>query len=186
MGLEEKIIVGCIAGSRKSQKILFDYFKSSMMSVCLRYCKSRDEAEDVLMIAFMTIFSEIHTFRREGPIDPWIRRIVVNTAINNYKKNLKHYYHADYEEISESDVEEGDNFLVPDYHSAEEVLKVIQELPEGYRMVLNLYIVEGYKHKEIAEILDINIGTSKSQLSKAKKIIQEKLAHRYNEISRNE
>jgi RNA polymerase sigma factor (sigma-70 family) len=186
MGLEDKIIEGCIAGSRKSQKVLFDYFKSSMMSVCLRYCKSRDEAEDVLMMAFMTIFSEIHTFRREGPIDPWIRRIVVNTAINNYKKNLKHYYHSDIEVVDESDVEEGESFQIPDYHSAEEVLQVIHDLPEGYKMVLNLYIVEGYKHKEIAEILDINIGTSKSQLSKAKKIIQEKLAHRYNEINRNE
>jgi RNA polymerase sigma factor (sigma-70 family) len=182
MGLDDKIIEGCIAGSRKSQKALFDYFKSSMMSVCLRYCKSRDEAEDVLMMAFMTVFSEIHTFRREGLIDPWIRRIVVNTAINNYKKNLKHYYHDDIEDVADTDIDEADNFQIPDYHSADDVLKVIQDLPEGYKMVLNLYIVEGYKHKEIAEILDISIGTSKSQLSKAKKIIQEKLAHRHNEI----
>jgi RNA polymerase sigma factor (sigma-70 family) len=178
MGLEAKIIEGCIAGSRKSQKVLFDYFKSSMMSVCLRYCKSKDEAEDVLMMSFMTIFSEIHSFRNEGAIDSWIRRIVVNTAINNYKKNLKHYYHTDVENIAEAEVKDSENIQIPDYYSAEEILKVIQELPEGYRMVLNLYIVDGYKHKEIAEMLDINIGTSKSQLSKAKKIIQEKLSHK--------
>lgn len=175
MGLDEKIIEGCIAGKRKSQKALFEKYKSSMMGVCLRYCKSRDEAEDVLMMAFMTIFSEIHTFRREGAIDPWIRKIVVNTAINNYKKNLKHYYHSEVMEVAETEFYEGDNIRIPNYHSAEEILKIIQELPEGYRMVLNLHIVDGYKHKEIAEILDINVGTSKSQLAKAKRIIQQKL-----------
>lgn len=175
MGLDEKIIDGCIAGKRKSQKALFEKYKSSVMGVCLRYCKSRDEAEDVLMMAFMTIFSEIHTFRREGAIDPWIRRIVVNTAINNYKKNLKHYYHSEIMEVAEKEFNEGDNIQTPNYHSAEEILKVIQELPEGYRMVLNLHIVDGYKHKEIAEMLDINVGTSKSQLAKAKKIIQQKI-----------
>ena len=176
MNLEDKIIEGCIAGNRKSQKTLFESFKSSMMGVCLRYCKSRDEAEDVLMMAFMTVFSEIHTFRGEASIGTWIRRVVVNTAINNYKKNLKHYYHEDFDEIAETDVDDLENFIIPDYYPAEKVLKTIQDLPEGYRMVLNLYIIEGYKHKEIAQMLDINIGTSKSQLSKAKKIIQEKLS----------
>jgi len=175
MVLEDKIIAGCIAGNRKSQKSLFESYKASMMGVCLRYCKSRDEAEDVLLIAFMTVFSEIHTFRKEGPIGLWIRRIVINTAINNYKKNLKHYYHTDIDDVVETEIDD-DNFQIPEFNSTEEVLKVIQELPERYRMVLNLSIVEGYKHKEIAEMLDINIGTSKSQLSKARKIIQERLS----------
>ncbi len=173
---EEKIIEGCIAGNRKAQKALFETYKSSMMGVCLRYCKSKDEAEDVLMMAFMTILSEIHTFRRESSLNSWIRRIVVNTAINNYRKNLKHYFHSDIDEVSEIDIEGGEDFQISDSHSADAILKVMQELPEGYRIVLNLYIVEGYKHREIAEMLGITDGTSKSQLSKARKIIQEKLA----------
>ena len=173
---EEKIIEGCIAGNRKAQKALFETYKSSMMGVCLRYCKSKDEAEDVLMMAFMTILSEIHTFRRESSLNSWIRRIVVNTAINNYRKNLKHYFHSDIDEVSEIDIEGGEDFQISDSHSADAILKVMQELPEGYRIVLNLYLVEGYKHREIAEMLGITDGTSKSQLSKARKIIQEKLA----------
>ncbi len=172
---EDKIIEGCIAGNRKAQKVLFDTYKSSVMGVCLRYCKSKDEAEDVLMMAFMTVLSEIHSFRKESSLNSWIRRIVVNTAINNYRKNLKHYFHSDIDETSEIDIEGGDNFQIDESHSADAILKVMQDLPEGYRMVLNLYIVEGYKHKEIAEMLGINVGTSKSQLSKARKIIQEKL-----------
>lgn len=176
MILDEKIIEGCISGNRKAQKILFENYKSSMMGVCLRYCKSRDEAEDVLMMAFMNVFSEIQTFKSGGQIGQWIRKIVVNTAINNYRKNLKHYYHEDIDEIADVDNDESDNFQINDGNSTEDVIKIIQDLPEGYRMVLNLHIVEGYKHKEIAEMLDINVGTSKSQLSKAKKIIQEKLS----------
>ena len=176
MSFEEKIIEGCIAGNRKAQKALFDTYKSSMMGICMRYCRTKDEAEDVLMMAFMTILSEIHTFRKESSISSWIRRIVVNTAINNYRKNLKHYYHSDIDEILEIDLKDGEDMQISDHHSADAILKVMNELPHGYRIVLNLYVVEGYKHKEIAEILDINVGTSKSQLSKARKIIQEKLS----------
>ena len=176
MSFEEKIIEGCIAGNRKAQKALFDTYKSSMMGICMRYCRTKDEAEDVLMVAFMTILSEIHTFRKESSISSWIRRIVVNTAINNYRKNLKHYFHSDIDEIAEINIEGGEDMQISDHHSADAILKVMNELPHGYRIVLNLYVVEGYKHKEIAEILDINVGTSKSQLSKARKIIQEKLS----------
>ncbi len=176
MSFEEKIIEGCIAGNRKAQKALFDTYKSSMMGICMRYCRTKDEAEDVLMMAFMTILSEIHTFRKESSISSWIRRIVVNTAINNYRKNLKHYFHSDIDDIMEIDIKDGEDLQISDNHSADAILKVMNELPHGYRIVLNLYVVEGYKHKEIAEILDINVGTSKSQLSKARKIIQEKLS----------
>jgi len=175
MSLDKNIIEGCIAGNRKAQRYLFDKFKSSMFGVCLRYCKSKDEAEDVLMEAFMTVLSQIHTFRGEGSIEQWIRRIMVNTAINNYRKNLKHYFLADIENIDETDINEDNQFEISDNHSVEDIMKAMQQMPDGYKVVLNLYIVEGYKHKEIAEILNISIGTSKSQLSKARKMIQEKL-----------
>ncbi len=175
MSLDKNIIEGCIAGNRKAQRYLFDKFKSSMFGVCLRYCKSKDEAEDVLMEAFMTVLSQIHTFRGEGSIEQWIRRIMVNTAINNYRKNLKHYFLADIENIDETDINEDNQFEISDNHSVEDIMKAMQQMPDGYKVVLNLYVVEGYKHKEIAEILNISVGTSKSQLSKARKMIQEKL-----------
>lgn len=178
MSLDKNIIEGCIAGNRKAQKFLFEKYKSSMLGVCLRYCKSRDEAEDVLMEAFMMVLSQIHSFRGEGMIDQWIRRITVNTAINNYRKNLKHYFHADIDNITETDIEEDTNFEITDNHSVEDIIKAMQELPQGYKIVLNMYVVEGYKHKEIAEMLNITVGTSKSQLSKARKIIQDKLSKR--------
>ena len=176
MGVENQIIEGCRQGKRKFQKALFEMFKAPFFGICLRYCKSKDEAEDVLMMAFMNIFSEIQTYRGEGSVEGWMRRIVVNSAINNYKKNLKHYYHAEIDEIAETDIEGGNDIEVPDYMSSCDLIKAIQELPEGYRMVLNLYIVEGYKHKEIAEMLGIDIGTSKSQLFKARKLLQESIA----------
>lgn len=176
MGLDKKIIEGCIAGNRKAQKALFEKYKSSMMGVCLRYCKSRDEAEDVLMEAFMTVLSEIHTIRSESYVDQWVRRVVVNHAINNYRKNLKHYFHAEIDNIAESDIDEGESFDVTGNFSVNKIMAAMQEMPDGYRMVLNLYVVEGYKHKEIAEMLNIAVGTSKSQLSKARKIIQDKLS----------
>lgn len=178
MSLDKNIIEGCIAGNRKAQKFLFEKYKGSMLGVCLRYCKSKDEAEDVLMEAFMTVLSQIQTFRGESSIGQWIRRIVVNTAINNYRKNLKHYYHADIENIAETDIDEENKCEITDNHSVEEIMKAMQQMPHGYRIVLNLYVVEGYKHKEIAEMLNVTVGTSKSQLSKARKIIQEKLSTR--------
>lgn len=176
MSLDRNIIEGCIAGNRKAQKFLFEKYKAAMMGVCLRYCKSKDEAEDVLMEAFMTVLSQIQSYRSEGSIDQWIRRIVVNTSINNYRKNLKHYFHADIENIAETEIEEDNNYDITDNHSVEEILNAMQQMPHGYKIVLNLYVVEGYKHKEIAEMLNITVGTSKSQLSKARKIIQDKLS----------
>lgn len=176
MSLDKKIIEGCIAGNRKAQKFLFDKYKALMYGVCLRYCKSKDEAEDVLMEAFMTVLSQIHSYRGEGSVDQWIRKIVVNTAINNYRKNLKHYFHLDIDNVNETEIDEETNFKIEDKHSVEAIMTAIQQMPDGYRLVLNLYIVEGYKHKEIAEMLNITVGTSKSQLSKARKVIQDKLS----------
>jgi len=178
MSLDRNIIEGCIACNRKAQKFLFEKYKAAMMGVCLRYCKSKDEAEDVLMEAFMTVLSQIQSYRGDGSIDQWIRRIVVNTSINNYRKNLKHYFHADIENIAETEIEEDNTFDITDNHSVEEIMNAMQQMPQGYKIVLNLYVVEGYKHKEIAEMLNITVGTSKSQLSKARKIIQDKLTNK--------
>jgi len=131
MSLDKNIIEGCIAGNRKAQKFLFEKYKSSMLGVCLRYCKSKDEAEDVLMEAFMTILSQIHSYRGDGSIDQWIRRVVVNTSINNYRKNLKHYFHADIDNVNETDIDEDISFEIDDKQSVEAIMNAIQQMPDG-------------------------------------------------------
>jgi RNA polymerase sigma factor (sigma-70 family) len=172
MSIDDKLVDNVIAQNRIAQRTVFDRYKSMMMGICLRYCKSRDEAEDVMMEGFMTIFSEAHTFRRDGAFEQWMKRIMINTAINNYRKNLKHYFHSDIDEIDERTLIKSE---IAENYSAKDLMKILLELPEGYRVVFNLYAIEGYKHKEIAKMLDITIGTSKSQLSKARKMLQGKV-----------
>jgi RNA polymerase sigma-70 factor (ECF subfamily) len=173
MSADNQLIEGCRANNRKAQKAIFEKYKNSMLGVCMRYCKSKDEAEDVLMEAFMTVFSEIHSFRGEGSFEYWIKRIMINSSINNYRKNLKHYFHTDIDDIDDRKMVKNENIEVS---SVKDIMKVVQKLPEGYRVVFNLYAIEGYKHKEIAKMLEITVGTSKSQLSKARKMLQSKIS----------
>jgi RNA polymerase sigma factor (sigma-70 family) len=172
MSIDDKLVDDCIARDRIAQRTIFERYKAMMMGICLRYCKSKDEAEDVMMEGFMTIFTEAHTFRRDGAFEQWMKRIMINTAINNYRKNLKHYFHSDIDEIDEHTLIKSE---VAENYSAKELLNLLQDLPEGYRLVFNLYAVEGYKHREIAKMLGITTGTSKSQLSKARKMLQGKV-----------
>lgn len=175
MTSEHEIISGCINGDKRAQKMLYDRYSAKMLGVCLRYMKNLDEAEDVLQDGFIKVFTYIGQYRFEGSFEGWLRRIMINTALNAYRSNLKHHFH--------SDIDEQQNYL-PDtitedaYSklSVEELLKVIQSLPHGYRMVFNLYEIEGYKHKEIAEMLKISENTSKTQLLKSKIAIRNKLA----------
>lgn len=172
MSIDEKLLEGLIAQNRKAQRSVFDKYKSMMMGICMRYCKSRDEAEDVMMEGFMTIFSESHTFRKDGAFEQWMKRIMINTAINNYRKNLKHYFHADIDDVDEHTMIQQET---AENYSTRDLMKVLQQLPEGYRVVFNLYAVEGFKHHEIARMLNITVGTSKSQLSKARRKLQGKI-----------
>ncbi len=169
---EEEIISGCVNGNKKAQKALYDKYSKKMLGVCMRYFRNVDEAEDALQEGFIRIFNSIDKFRNEGSFEGWIRRIIVNTALNYYKSNLKHYYAVDYndiEDIVEETEQDFDNF------SVDVLLKLIQTLPEGYRLIFNMYEIEGYTHKEIGELLGISINTSKSQLMKSKKYLQNKL-----------
>jgi len=168
----EEIIEGCKRNSLKCQKKLYGLFKDKMFAICLRYAKSTEEAEDIFQDAFVKVFKNIHQYNYKGSFEGWIRRIFVNTAITNYTLNKKRYYK---EEIDVTDYER-DSFEMDEAEfTMEELMKAIQELPAGYRTVFNLYAIEGYKHREIAEMLEIDINTSKSQYSRAKKILQEKL-----------
>ncbi|MEO0405207.1 MAG: RNA polymerase sigma factor [Bacteroidota bacterium] len=168
-----ELIEGCKQKSRRHQDALFEKYSRMLYGVCLRYTKNGFDAEDVLQEGLVKIYKNIHMYSINNSFEGWIRRIMINTAITHYRKNLKHAYHADIDDKPEAKVEDAP-FGVSEF-TQEELLNVINALPDGYRMVFNMYVIEGYKHKEIAEILGIDINTSKSQLSRAKKYLQKEL-----------
>ena len=170
---EQQIIEGCLKSSRKAQKMLYDKYASRFLGMCMRYAKDRLEAEDILQEGFLKIFGRISQFSGIGSFEGWMKRIIVNTAITNYRQNLKHYYKQHIDEVNETDI---DAPFSDSEYSLEELLKVIQALPPGYRMVFNMFAIEGFQHKEIAEMMGIDVTTSKSQYSRARKLLREKLA----------
>ncbi len=168
-----EVIDGCKKNKRKYQDALYKKYAAMLYGICLRYTRNQFDAEDVLQEGFVKIYKNIHTYSQDRSFEGWIRRIMINTAITHYRKNLKHAYHDDVDEAHDLSGQLG-----PD-QTAEftqgELMEAISRLPAGYKMVFNMYVVEGYKHKEIAEALDIDINTSKSQLSRAKKYLQREL-----------
>ncbi len=178
---EEDIIAGCKQGKRFAQNELYNRYCDAMLGIAMRYATNKDEAEDALQDAFVKIYKNIVKFegRRDGSLTTWIKTIVVNTTLSLIKKNKKHNfteniadYHLKIEREQESNDDEAQTLQ-------EKILKALDKLPLGYKTVFNLYVMEGYKHKEIAEILSISENTSKSQLSKARKQIKKTLG--YNE-----
>jgi len=153
--------------------MLYDRYSRFLLGVCLRYASDIAEAEDILQDSFVKIFFNIKEYSGTGSFIGWLRKVAVNTAITNYHRNLKYRYHVEIEEFVSA--ETGVQSFEEDFYTSEELFKVLNELPAGYRMVFNLYAVEGYKHKEIARMLGIDTNTSKSQYSRAKAVIREKL-----------
>ncbi len=177
---ESDIIKGCLKNDRASQKALYETFYSKMLGVCLRYSKSSDEAKDILHEGFLKIFNSLKSFNNKGSFEGWVRRIMVNTAIDHLRKNKQNYLivstvYAN-EKASNMAEEINDDELVL-HINQEEILKAVQELTPAYRTVFNLYVIEEYTHREIAELLDISEGTSKSNLSKAKFNLKKNLMH---------
>jgi RNA polymerase sigma factor (sigma-70 family) len=170
---DQEIIEGCTRNSRKAQQLLYDRYSRFLLGVCLRYASDKAEAEDILQDSFLKIFFNIKDFSGTGSFIGWLRKVAVNTAITHYHKNLKFRYHIEIEEYVST--ETGVASFEQDFFTADELHKVLNELPAGYRMVFNLYAVEGYKHKEIAEMLGIDTNTSKSQYSRAKAVLRDKL-----------
>lgn len=170
---EEKLIEKCKKGNRKAQKYLYDKYSSVMFGICIRYSKNLNDAEDILQEGFIKIFGYINSYEGKGSFEGWMKRIMVNTAITFYHKNLKHKYHDDISELQET-INTDSNWQDSDF-THDELLRIIQTLPDGYRNIFNLYAIEGYKHKEIAQMLEIDVSTSKSQYHRAKKIIRNKL-----------
>lgn len=165
---EPDLIRGCLDNNRRMQEELYRRFSPRMYAVCLRYAGNAEEAEDILQEGFIKIFKKLDSFRSEGSFEGWIRRIFVNTAIEHFRR--KRYLQTVSEK--EENTIEGKDISVLDKLAAKDILALIKELSPGYRTVFNLYVVEGYTHKEIADMLGISEGTSKSQLSRAKVILQ--------------
>ncbi|MFY7707773.1 MAG: RNA polymerase sigma factor [Flavobacteriales bacterium] len=168
------IIEGCVRGDKRAQDTLYKKYASLLYGICLRYAKNKMEAEDVLQEVFVKIYNNVHTYHHDGSFEGWLRRIAVNTSITHYRKNLKHAYQEDVDDLVKS---KNDPIEVEDLEfTAEEMMHCINKLPTGYKTVFNLYVIEGFMHKEIADMLEIDVNTSKSQLSRAKTYLQRELA----------
>ena len=168
---EDELINGCKARNRSAQHSLYDQYSSKMYALCYRYVKDSMEAEDVLVTAFSKIFERIDQFKGEGSFEGWIRRVVVNEALTYLRRNRSMYLETDLEAAER----EPDYQNISDHLEAEELMQMIQELPSGYRIVFNMYAIDGYSHKEIADQLGISENTSKSQLSRARTYLQKML-----------
>jgi len=166
---ESDLIRGCLKDDRRMQEELYRRFSPRMYAVCLRYAGNAEEAQDILQEGFIKVFKKLDSFRSEGSFEGWVRRIFVNTAIEHFRRKK---YLMPVTEREENTIE-GKYLSVLDNLAAADIMALVQELSPGYRTVFNLYVVEGYSHKEIGDILGISEGTSKSQLSRAKVILQD-------------
>lgn len=171
---DKELIKGCLEGSPAFQRLLYKRFAAKMLFVCCRYTSNREEAEDILQEGFVIIFDKLSQFKAEGSLEGWIRRIMVNKAIEHYRKTAKVFPLLDIENLQEELVDVND---VQSNIAAADLLEMIQSLPPMYKMVFNLYIFEDMNHKEIAERLGIVEGTSKSNLFHARMLLRKKLNH---------
>ncbi len=170
---DDQIIDGCKKGKHHAFNMLYQKYASLLLGVCMRYSRTKTEAEDVLQEGFVKIFKRIDSFEGRGSFEGWLKRIMVNTAINQYKSSKKYQNHYDIDDHHITDHEEEDGLVeVYDEISQQKLMQMINDLPNGYRMVFNLYVFEGMSHKEIAEIMGFQVNTSKSQLSKARKMLR--------------
>ncbi len=177
----EEIIIGCISGKRKAQKKLYDLYADDLFGISLYYSKNHDEAEDVLHEGFMKVFKNISTFKHKSSLFSWMKKIIINTALERYRKQ---YYLTPITDLSEN-IEDIDRENVINHLSSKDLIKFIQDLSPKYRMVFNMYAIEGYSHKEISKKLNISEGTSKSNLSRARAILQQKVRkYFYTEIKK--
>ena len=169
---EELLLAGCLKNNASSQEALYNRFSPRMLGVCYRFAKNREDAEDMLQEGFIKVFTQIHQYRNEGALEGWIRRIMVHTCINILKKNKKFSDSVDIIYANSVHVREE---MIPSIMQAKQVVECIRMLPMGYRTVLNLYAIEGFSHKEIAGLLDIEESTSRSQYTRAKAMLEDVL-----------
>lgn len=166
---EQAIITGCLHNDPAAQRELYNRYSPKMLSVCYRFGQSREDAEDMLQEGFIKVFTQIHTFQNKGAFEGWIRRIIVHTCINFLKKHKKFNESVDLAYANSLQVKEE---TVPSIMQARQIIECIRLLPMGYRTVLNLYALEGYSHKEIGMMLDIEESTSRSQYTRSKAMLE--------------
>jgi len=172
---ESKIIEGCKMGKSYEQSLLFKMYAPRMLGICMRYCNSKEEAEDVLQDSFIKILINIKKYKHKGSFEGWIKKIVINTALNSYRANVRYNKLIEEESKSPQNLYGQNDGKSDIMYSEKEIIEVIQKLPAGYKMVFNLYVFEKYHHNEIAEMLNFTVSTSKSQLSKARKLLRSEL-----------
>jgi len=172
---EEAILLGCLKNEAAAQRELYNRYSPKMLAVCFRFAHNREDAEDMLQEGFIKVFSQMHTFQNKGAFEGWIRRIVVHTCINHLKKNKRFSENIDILHAGSVQIREES---VPSIVQAKQIVDCIRILPLGYRTVLNLYAIEGYSHKEIASMLDIEESTSRSQYTRAKQMLEEILVRK--------
>lgn len=170
---EDELIRGCIKENTLCQREVFNRFAGRMLGVCNRYARNSADAEDILQDAFIKVFAKIHQFKFEGSFEGWIRKIVVNTALKKY--SLRRYE----KEVVGYEIRDRDEIILEPaaygHLTEKDLLNLINTLPDGYRLIFNLYVIEGYQHDEIAEMLGIQPGTSRSQLVKARNMLQKQI-----------
>ncbi|OYT15872.1 MAG: RNA polymerase [Bacteroidetes bacterium 4572_77] len=173
---ENQLIKQVLQGKASAQEAFYRQFAPKMYAVCVRFARDRDEANDILQEGFIKVFSNLKSYRGDGSLEGWIRRTIVNTAINFYKKTLKHRNSADIDTVLI--FEKSTDPTAVEQMSADELMQHVSHLPQGYRAVFNLNVIEGYTHKEIGEMLNISENTSKSQLSRARAYLQKRIENK--------
>ncbi len=161
----ETLINGCAKGKNKARRELFNRYKRELLGICMRYARDKSEAEDILLEGFIQIYSKVKTYEGRGSFEGWMKRIIVNTAIDYFRKYRRENMHQNIDDYMEVTNPDQDAFMKL---NEKEILTLIQSLPAGYRVVFNLFAIEGYSHAEIADRLGITVSTSKSQLRKAR------------------
>lgn len=188
MIINNRIIEACKAGKQSAFGELYKLYAPQMLGVCFRYSKNKNDAEDILQEGFIKVFQKINTYKGNGVFNSWLRRIMVNTAINHYKANLKYAYQEEVSDVNSSVdfvSNSSDKVFVEQSVSKKQIMEQLQKLPNGYRMVFNMYVIDGMTHKEIADALAISENTSKSQLSKSRKMLKKIITEKYGAVLHN-
>ena len=171
---DSEIINGCIAGKREAFRLLYDKYAATMLGVCSRYARNNSDAEDILQNGFMRIFDNLHQFKDEGSFEGWMKRIMINTTLGYYRAKSPLYTYTEIENITEHPKTDYNALNILE---TAELMDMINKLPPRCKVVFNMFVIDGYTHKEIAETLKISEGTSKSQLFDAKKLLKQMIAN---------
>lgn len=173
MSEHHPIVKACIRGDRQAQRQLYEQLKDKMFVLALRYADNRQDAEDILQEGFVKVFRDLHQYKGLGSLEGWIRKVILNVALKYIKQKRREFFIEPIGEKDFKDEVETESFFSDDL--IKNVLAMMQQMPAGFRTVLNLYVLEGYSHQQIAEELNISVGTSKSQFNRAKKHLKELL-----------